>query len=328
MNQELATVSSNTPTLTAADIRKQVNLIQEVMKNVMTGPTKENPGGVHYGLVPGCGNKPTLLKPGAEKLAMTFRLGARYEELPGTIETDDFICYKINCELFHIPTGNVVGNGRGTCNSKEKKYRTRMVYLNKATQEEKAIGREEERSGKDGKYKVLIVPQDPRDLQNTLMKMACKRAMIAGIINATAAGDIFTQDIEDLPEGTVVEEEVSAPNGKPIVRQPEEKKQDAIDLVSLIKDCKVGDKGITLNAYFQSSEFKQRPNKDKTKPAWDITDYSVADLQNDPTLGAVVNVFGKPLEIKPGDKIQFVGLEVKEYNGNPQYVAKEAVLNA
>ena len=62
--QELATVKQSA--LTAADIRKNVNLIQEVMKNVM----KKD---VHYGTVPGCGIKPVLLKPGAEKISIRER---------------------------------------------------------------------------------------------------------------------------------------------------------------------------------------------------------------------------------------------------------------
>ena len=41
---------------------------------------------------------------------------------------------------------------------------------------------------------------EPADLANTILKMACKRAMIAMTLNVTAASDIFTQDIEDLPE--------------------------------------------------------------------------------------------------------------------------------
>lgn len=202
--------------LTAIEVRKQVNLIQEVMRKVM----KVNE---HYGIVPGCGVKPTLLKSGAEKLVMTFRLGAEYDELSGSVEGDDFICYKINCRLIHIPTGRVVGNGRGTCNSKEKKYRTRAVFVNKATDEEKNIGKPDTRISKDGKkYDVLIIPQDPWDVQNTIYKMACKRALIAAALNATAASDIFTQDIEDLPEGTMIEDETMT--HKPEVSMPQEKK--------------------------------------------------------------------------------------------------------
>jgi len=58
--------------LTAKEVRAQVNLVQEVMKAVMQN-------GTHYGKIPGCGDKPTLLKPGAEKLASTFRLAINPE---------------------------------------------------------------------------------------------------------------------------------------------------------------------------------------------------------------------------------------------------------
>ena len=210
--RELAVVKESP--LTAVDIRRQVNLIQEVMKNVM----KEN---IHYGKVPGCGDKPALLKPGAEKLMMTFRLAAEYDELPGSNESDTQVLYKINCKLTHIPTGLVIGNGRGTCSSKEKKYRTRAVYANKATDEEKSIGKLEKRNTKTGPVEVYIIPQDPWDVQNTVYKMACKRALVAAVLNATAASDIFAQDIEELPEGTVIEDEPTT--GKPVVAMPKEK---------------------------------------------------------------------------------------------------------
>jgi hypothetical protein len=197
--------------LTAKDIRKQVNLIQEVMKGIMK---KDE----HYGVIPGC-NKPSLYKPGAEKLNMTFRLSPDYEELPGSAERDDFVGYKIKCTLTHIPTSKVAGSGLGACNSKEKKYRTRSVYLNKATEEEKAIGKEEIRTKRDGSsYKVLIIPQDPWDVQNTIYKMACKRALIAAVLNATAASDIFSQDIEE-------DDTIDYSNGqdKPPLQEPQAK---------------------------------------------------------------------------------------------------------
>ena len=53
-NKQIQVTEMNAP-LTAAIIRGQVNLIQEVMKEVMQGPSRENPNGVHYGLIPGCG---------------------------------------------------------------------------------------------------------------------------------------------------------------------------------------------------------------------------------------------------------------------------------
>jgi len=199
MQPSLQSVSEVLPTilpaqsLTSKEVRGQVQLIQEVMKSVMQ--EKE-----HYGVIPGCGNKPTLLKAGAEKLAHTFRFAPKYEEIAGCKEEDGLIVYKIRCDLIHIPTGNFVGSGLGACNSREKKYRERSVAASRATVEEKTIGKKEFRYGDNGSYEVYIVPQNPWDIQNTLYKMACKRALVAAVLNATAASDIFTQDIEDDPE--------------------------------------------------------------------------------------------------------------------------------
>jgi hypothetical protein len=41
---------------------------------------------------------------------------------------------------------------------------------------------------------------NPADYYNTVLKMAKKRAHVDAILTATAASDIFTQDIEDMPE--------------------------------------------------------------------------------------------------------------------------------
>jgi len=48
--------------------------------------------------------------------------------------------------------------------------------------------------------KKIQIRTEAADMANTVLKMACKRAMIAMTLNVTAASDIFTQDIEDLPE--------------------------------------------------------------------------------------------------------------------------------
>ena len=58
--------------LTVQQVLLHVSLIQQIMRAAM----KE---GEHYGRIPGCGDKPTLLKPGAEKLCLTFRLAPTYD---------------------------------------------------------------------------------------------------------------------------------------------------------------------------------------------------------------------------------------------------------
>jgi len=308
--KELAVTERN---LTAVDIRKQVNLIQEVMHNVMK---KDE----HFGIIPGC-KKPSLYKPGAEKLMLTFRLGAKFEELPGSREGDDLILYKINCELFHIPTGNIIGNGRGTCSSKEKKYRTRMVYENKASDEEKAIGKLEERTGEGGKkYKVYIVPQDPWDVQNTLYKMACKRAQVAAVLNATAASDIFTQDIEDLPEGTIIDE--TAGKGKPAVDMPQSKSaaKPEVKILNIIDalQAKIGE---TINVRGQILSYKERQPQGK-----DITDYT---LGNETETDQVIKIsrWGKLHSgSQSGDMAIFTGVVVSEYNKEKKFTAQEIAI--
>lgn len=155
-NQEMVVKPEAKMSLSARDVKEQVQRIQEMMSAVMKD-------GEHYGKIPGCGNKPTLLKAGAEKLASTFRLSPDYLTMSET-ETDDFIAYKVKAILTHIPTGLVAGAGVGTCNSRERKYRNSACW----------------------------------DIQNTLYKMACKRALVAAVLNATAASDIFTQDLEDM----------------------------------------------------------------------------------------------------------------------------------
>src|SRR5678810_1064029 len=58
--------------LTAADVLRHAKLIEEVKSAVMKPET-------HYGLIPGCGPKPALLKPGAEKLLLTFGLSTQHD---------------------------------------------------------------------------------------------------------------------------------------------------------------------------------------------------------------------------------------------------------
>src|SRR5882672_9923494 len=102
--------------LSVDQLTSQVGKIQEVMKKVMQ---KDQ----HYGTIPGT-DKPTLLKPGAEKLGLVFRLAPSFEikktELPNNHRE-----FEIVCTLTHIPTGQIMGQGVGSCSTMEVKYRWR-----------------------------------------------------------------------------------------------------------------------------------------------------------------------------------------------------------
>lgn len=228
--------------LTAADLRQQVNLIQHVMKDVMQD-------GVHYGVVPGT-DKPSLLKAGAEKLCMTFRLGPEYEVVEKERE-GDHLTITARCTLTHIPSGMKFGSALGSCSTMESKYAYRKSSRVCPNCGAEAIikGKKEYGGGwlcygkkggcgakfRDGDESIesqdggRVANEDKADQYNTVLKMACKRALLAAVLNATAASDIFSQDLlDDTDSGPVVtaagEDAAARGQSKPrAVRQPARK---------------------------------------------------------------------------------------------------------
>lgn len=118
--------------------------------------------GHDFGVIPGT-TKPTLLKPGAEKLIMLLGLTSEFEILDSTRDFDTgFFQYQVACRLKKY--GEVITEGFGSCNTKEKKY----------------------------------VHGDGFSLDNTVLKMAKKRAMVDAALLVGSLSDVFTQDIEDM----------------------------------------------------------------------------------------------------------------------------------
>ena len=143
------------------------NLVKRTMRKiadfqaVVQGALKP---GHDYGIIPGC-DKPSLLKPGAEKINMLMGVATGYEIMSKEEDFDKgFYAYNIRC--FLSKGGMVICEGVGSCNSKEKKY----------------------------------ISQDPHSIANTILKMAKKRAYVDATLSLASLSDIFTQDIEDMPE--------------------------------------------------------------------------------------------------------------------------------
>ena len=215
--------------LTAAAVKAQVQLIQEVMRDVMK---KDE----HYGVIPGCGDKPTLLQPGAEKLALTFRLAPTYEitkeDLGGGHRE-----YVVKCIITSSESGAVVGSGVGSCSTMESKYRYRNVADFEITgdpipKDAKDKKKEYRRAGFGMKkvdnvwewvrYTDAAKSENPdiADTWNTVLKMAKKRALVDGMKSTTAASDIFTQDIEDFPRHDEGDDAPPAPPMQPLKKTP------------------------------------------------------------------------------------------------------------
>jgi hypothetical protein len=273
------------------DAVARYNAVVEFTRKVMKS-------GKDYGVIPGTGDKPTLLKPGAEKLCSLFGL------CPEFITTDKIVDFSTGlfyfehrCDLYR--NGVKIASGIGSCNSKEKKYRYRNVMEWKATDEEKAQAiRVETRQGQRGPYKVYTIENtEPFDLVNTISKMSQKRALIAATLVAANASEFYTQDIEDMDfiEGEYHESQPtqSAP-AQPA--QPQPKAANGFNPVAALVDAKVAENNheaaAILNKYTPATV---KGNQDALV-AWGKLYRAWRDLGSEPEAAAKNATEGVPVE--------------------------------
>ena len=185
--------------------------------------------GIDYGKIPGCGDKPVLLLPGAQKIAALFRFGTKLH-LDKEIEDwtgidhkgEPFFMYRHRCEVFDSHS-NMISAGYGSANSWEKKYRWRESKRRCPRCESEAI-RKSSRPGegfycwgkiggcgaKFGENDSAITGQrvglEPNpeifDQTNTILKISAKRAYVTAILYAAGISEFFTVDLDDLASAT------------------------------------------------------------------------------------------------------------------------------
>lgn len=183
--------------------------------------TEQMVEGKDFGRIPGV-QKPTLLKPGAEKLCNIFAFTPHFEEIR-TVEDWDkpLFHYVVRCVLTNKRTGVVEADCIASCNSWEERYRYRWAERECPNCKKASVikGKEEYGGGwvcfkkkggcgtrfDDGDEAIENQPvgkvenKDPFTIAGTILKMAEKRALVGATLNATRASDFFTQDVEDLP---------------------------------------------------------------------------------------------------------------------------------
>lgn len=182
--------------------------------------------GEDFGTIPGT-PKPTLLKPGADKLCELYGLADDYEV---TQRTEDFekglFDYEVKCTLISKAGQFLVSTGMGSCNSYETKYHWRDSKRVCPNCGKDAIikGKAEYGGGwlcfakkggcgakfSDGDQQIesqtvgRVQNEDVADIKNTILKMAKKRAKVDATLSATRSSGLFTQDTEDwdIPKAT------------------------------------------------------------------------------------------------------------------------------
>ena len=164
-----------------SEITARVNLVHDVLHKVMQK-------GTHYGTVPHCGDRMVLLKPGADLLAMTFRLVPQFQIDRRDVGGGHYEC-SVTCSMYSA-TGELLGQGVGSASTLEKKYRYRW-----------------EGEGRDRRQ---VENPDIADVYNTVLKIAKKRAHIDATLTVTGAADLFTQDLIDIDEDTPIRQPIKA----------------------------------------------------------------------------------------------------------------------
>jgi len=129
--------------------------------------------GHDYGVVPGT-RKPSLYQPGADKLVVGFRLHAVPKLMASTM-TPEFASKTYTVTIYDTATGAALAACSGSCNSAEDRFFRKS----------------------NGSRSPMY--NDARECENTMDKMAQKRAKVGAVIMALAIADIFTQDVEDMP---------------------------------------------------------------------------------------------------------------------------------
>lgn len=171
---------------------------------------------VHFGKIPGV-KKDTLLKPGAETLCMAFALSPKFK--PEERWDGEHLECVVTCTLYG-PSGADLGDGLGSCSTRESKYAWRQGERTCPDCGSSALRKSNKKAefycwaklngcGKtfklnDKRITDQVVGRIPNpdiaDMYNTVRKMACKRAHVAATLFVTGASELFTQDVEDMPQ--------------------------------------------------------------------------------------------------------------------------------
>lgn len=175
MSEQVTINNSSLSVILATDMKdldqqlQAISNFQHLVKNTLTVDQD-------YGIIPGT-NKPTLLKPGAEKIIMIMGLTSRYEVTEKVENYEEgFFSYTVKSQLFK--NGQLITEGFGLANTRETRYKL-----------------------KEGKGW-----QDPYTIANTVLKMAKKRAQVDASLTVGSLSNVFTQDLEDLKEADRKEE--------------------------------------------------------------------------------------------------------------------------
>lgn len=265
--------------------------VEDLMKRAMHK-------GTDYGVIPGTErkdkdgkdiSKPTLLKPGAEKLGKLFRLAPKFETAK-TFSPDGHLMVESTCSLYDI-NDNYMGQAARICTTRESKYRYRggarlcpecsKPNIRKSNKPPRNNPNAEpgfycwQKTGGCGanfdaddtritsQSEQKVENPDLADSYNTVIAIAEKRAYVAAMRIVTSSSSLFDEEIPG-----VTENEPESPAPPP--RKPEPPKED-LEVVKtraywrqLMADNPLAD-DVNKKAH---PEIKGIANRDQRAAAW------------------------------------------------------------
>ncbi len=187
----------NHPTMLRPLVRPDelINAHKEVADLIAKG-LQQN---VDYGVIPGT-QKASLLKPGAERLLKAFGCTTKYLLVDKNTDHNEVVKWTKEKKIYrdgrfsHKEPVNGESHGVYRYVYKAQVVKNLGGCPKCGTEQEMLIG---ESDGSCSTLESKYIDR-PRDSENTVVKMAQKRAMVAAVLNAFGLSDRFTQDVEDL----------------------------------------------------------------------------------------------------------------------------------
>lgn len=195
--------------------------------------------GTDYGVIP-YSSKPTLLKSGAEKILNYLGLIAR-TEIVNRVEDYNVGFFSYECKVFLIDYNGVVkGEGIGITNTREGKYAKSSGYA----------------------------------VQNTVLKMAKKRALVDAALNVGNLSARFTQDMEDLKDLNPEPGKPDSGNAGSNSKKPEGTKPKTSEPAAKPKEKPATKKQLTLlEKLMKESNSSENALNRYTMTNWGVDDY-------------------------------------------------------
>lgn len=197
-NMNALTIIDTVKVSTIADSMQKIATFQAVIQQNLKN-------GHDYGVIPGT-QKPTLFKPGAEKILMLMGITSEYEVTERIQDYDNgFFAFTVKAVLSR--NGLKITEGLGHANTRESRYTNRWVTESKIPEgmdKNTLQTREKPSKFKEGEFytEYLVDNSDSFTLANTVLKMAKKRAQVDAVLTVASLSEIFTQDMEDLIDAT------------------------------------------------------------------------------------------------------------------------------